>query len=122
MGVFGVGNGLILPSLIGAALAGTRPSQAGAASGVLTTSQQFAGAAGVAVLGAVFFAALGHRSGRADYVNAAEIALWVDLVLVAAMTGLTALLSRTGAPASPATDRDRTPAPPTSAPTHQPAA
>ncbi|MGH9074705.1 MAG: hypothetical protein ACRDZQ_11400 [Acidimicrobiales bacterium] len=62
MALVGLGNGLALPSLIGAVLSGVRSSRAGAASGVLTTAQQFSSAAGVALLGVVFFAALGPRA------------------------------------------------------------
>jgi EmrB/QacA subfamily drug resistance transporter len=94
LSLVGLGNGLTLPSLIGVVLVGVRPTQAGAASGVLTTTQQFSGAAGIAVLGAVFFSVLGSRTGRGDFANAAEVTLWLDLVLIAATTGLVALLPR----------------------------
>ncbi|MEV0229752.1 MFS transporter [Nonomuraea sp. NPDC050786] len=59
----GSGNGLVLPQLIGAALVEVAPHQAGIGSGILSTAQQFAGAGGVAVIGAVFFAAAegGHH-------------------------------------------------------------
>lgn len=46
------------------ALAGVPPEHAGAASGMWSTVQQFAGASGVAVLGSAFFASLdgGHQA------------------------------------------------------------
>jgi EmrB/QacA subfamily drug resistance transporter len=111
LSLVGLGNGLTLPSLIGVVLAGVRPAQAGAASGVLTTTQQFAGAAGVAALGAVFFSVLGSRSGRGDFANAAEVTLWLDVVLIAATTGLVALLPRRAQPAAPRLPQAGTPVP-----------
>ncbi|OIV38472.1 hypothetical protein BIV57_05570 [Mangrovactinospora gilvigrisea] len=56
LSLIGLCNGLVLPPLMGAALREVRAEQAGAASGLMTTSQQFANAAGVAALGAVYFA------------------------------------------------------------------
>jgi MFS family permease len=84
----GIGGGLVLPALVGVVLAGVRPENAGAASGVLTTTQQFAGASGVAIVGAIFFGVLGARG----YAGAAHVAAWVDLGFVAAMTVLTTAL------------------------------
>jgi len=90
----GLGNGLVLPALIGAVLAGIRPSHGGAAAGVLTTTQQFASAAGVAVLGAVFFGGLGARPSRDDYAAATEAATFLALALVLTAAALTLLLPR----------------------------
>ncbi|NUR86693.1 MAG: MFS transporter [Nonomuraea sp.] len=53
----GTGNGFVLPQLIGAALVEVEPHQAGIGSGFLSTAQQFGGSGGVAVIGAIFFAA-----------------------------------------------------------------
>jgi predicted MFS family arabinose efflux permease len=50
---------MALPSLIGAALSHVPPERAGAAAGILTTTQQFGVASGVAIIGAVFYAAWG---------------------------------------------------------------
>ncbi len=61
--VISLGNGLVLPSLVGAALLDVPARHAGAAAGALTTAQQFASAAGVAALGTVFFAAAGSGAG-----------------------------------------------------------
>lgn len=104
--VMGLGGGVVLPSMIGVVLTGVRPDQAGAASGVITTSQQFAGAAGVAALGAVFFSVLGSHPTRAGYAHAAAVAVWIDLALIVVMLLLTALLPHprpaAAAPAAPA--------------------
>ncbi len=104
----GAGNGLILPSLVGAPLAGVPRGRSGVAAGVLTTTQQFASVTGVAVLGAVFFARLGTHPDRGAYIRAAESAFWLGLALVAVMTGLVARL----ASIDPARRRGRSPASP----------
>jgi EmrB/QacA subfamily drug resistance transporter len=97
----GLGSGLVLPSLVGTALAGVRPDQAGAASGLLATTQQFAGVTGLAVMGALLFTALGSNPGRADYAGAAQLTLSVALFLVALMIVLVQVLTRATAAASP---------------------
>jgi EmrB/QacA subfamily drug resistance transporter len=91
-GLFGLGGGLTVPMIMATVLAGVRPAQAGAASGVLTTAQQFAGAAGIAVLGTVFFAALGSHPDRGDFASAAALAAGVDLALTAVSAALVGLL------------------------------
>jgi MFS family permease len=101
--LIGLGQGLVLPSLIGVVLSEVPAAKAGAASGMLTTGQQFAGATGVAVLGAVYFAALGTHPASGAPARAGGTALWVDLALVLAMTALTALLLRRRTPAVSAT-------------------
>jgi EmrB/QacA subfamily drug resistance transporter len=88
----GLGNGLVLPALIGAVLAGIQPSHGGAAAGVLTTTQQFASAAGVAVLGAVFFGGLGAHPSRDDFAAATEAVTFLALALVLTAAALTLLL------------------------------
>ncbi|WP_326821331.1 MFS transporter [Streptosporangium sp. NBC_01756] len=88
MVLIGLGNGLAVPALTGVVLGGVRAGNAGAASGLLTTSQQFASAAGIAALGAVFFQALGTGHGPAAYTSALATVAVVDLALVAlAMLG-----------------------------------
>ncbi|MBW5486976.1 MFS transporter, partial [Streptomyces bambusae] len=83
MVLIGLGNGLAVPALTGAVLAGVRPGQAGTAAGVLTTAQQFASAVGVALIGSVFFAVLGDRTATAGYADALRWVAGIGLVLVA---------------------------------------
>lgn len=90
----GTGNGLVLPSLVGSVLAGIKSRNAGAASGMLVTSQQFGGAAGVTVLGTVFFSALGTHPAFGDFVSALRWVDAVDVVVVLAILGLAFLLPR----------------------------
>jgi MFS family permease len=88
----GVGQGMTVPSLMSAVLTHIHPERAGAAAGILTTTQQFAIACGVAIIGAVFYGALGAAPGRASFVSAAELTFWVDLALLATAAALTFLL------------------------------
>jgi MFS family permease len=84
MMIVGTGNGLTLPSVIGAVLSsGIAPHQAGMAAGALTTSQQFGNAIGATILGTTFFAALGSGSSRGDYVVAMQAAALVGVVVLA---------------------------------------
>lgn len=89
--VVSLGNGAILPSLIGLALAQVPPGDAGAGAGAVATAQQFSAAAGVAILGTVFFAAAGHSV----HVGAGHGMAWVagfgaalSLVIAACGTAL----------------------------------
>jgi MFS family permease len=92
MMVVGLGNGLSFPALIGAVLAGVHPRQAGGAAGILTTAQQFSSALGVAVLGMIFFSALGNRPTQADFVDALQLDTLLALGLTLIATVLTVLL------------------------------
>lgn len=94
MAVCGIGNGLAMPTIMGIVLTRVRPAQAGAAAGVMTTTQQFAGAAGVALIGVVFFSALGSHPHLSTYVSAMIGLLGLDLGLVAAALVLTTRLRR----------------------------
>ena len=98
--VIGLGQGMALPSLIGTALAHVPPERAGAAAGILTTTQQFGMASGVAVIGALFYGRLG--TSRASSVPAMELAMAIDAVVVLAAAALTLLLPRRAAARRPA--------------------
>jgi len=98
--IIGLGQGMALPSLIGAALSHVPPGRAGAAAGILTTAQQFGVASGVAITGAVFYTRLGP--GRASAVPAMELAMAVNAVVVLAAAALTLLLPRRAAARRPA--------------------
>lgn len=98
MVLVGAGNGFVLPSLVGSVLAGIRSKNAGAASGMLVTAQQFGGAAGVTVLGTVFFSALGsHPDGFGGFVTAMRWVDAVDVVVVLVILGLAFLLPKQAA-------------------------
>jgi EmrB/QacA subfamily drug resistance transporter len=101
--LIGLGQGISLPSLIGAVLTHVPPQRAGAAAGILTTTQQFGAASGIAVIGAVFYSALGTAPSRGTFVAAMVVAMSVNAVLVAAAAAATLLLPRQTArrPAAP---------------------
>ncbi|MVM42118.1 MFS transporter [Spirosoma sp. HMF3257] len=55
MGIWGLGNGLVLPSLLNVALKNVPAHYAGAAAGIYSTFQQTASALGVSIIGGIFF-------------------------------------------------------------------
>jgi EmrB/QacA subfamily drug resistance transporter len=59
----GFGMGLIMPTLMDFILAGVSGRDAGAASGVISTTMQVGSAAGIAVLGLIFFNLLASQAG-----------------------------------------------------------
>jgi EmrB/QacA subfamily drug resistance transporter len=86
--VISTGNGLVMPELIGAGLTEVRPDQAGIGAGMLTTAQQFAGSAGVTVIGSVFFAVLGE-----GYPAATRVAMLINVALVVMVAALVAFIA-----------------------------
>ena len=74
--VFGYGQGLVMAPLSSAVLASVKPANAGSASGMYGTTAQIANAAGVAAVGAAFFAAESAYSPRAAlFISASLFAL-----------------------------------------------
>ena len=57
LGVFGYGQGLVMAPLFGSVLMAVRHAHAGSGAGMLTTMQQVANGAGVALIGGMYFAA-----------------------------------------------------------------
>src|SRR5262249_61432543 len=82
--IIGVGQGIALPLLIGTVLAHVRAERAGAAAGILTTTQQFGAASGIAVIGAIFYSALGPAPSTSAYVTAMVVAMSVNPILLRA--------------------------------------
>jgi len=82
----GAGMGLVLAPLASTVLESLAPERAGAASGVMTTTQNVGNALGVAVTGVIFFGAL--HSGYATAFELAVAQLAILLVVVAALTRL----------------------------------
>ena len=87
---YGFGQGLAMPTLVGAVVGSSRipPQEAGAASGVFSMIQQVAFTLGVAVIVGLFFAWLGDAPDAAAYAAALEVALACNvgsLLLTAAM-------------------------------------
>jgi len=93
--LMGLGNGLILPSLVGVPLATVTAEQAGVASGMLSTFQQFASVTGLASVGTLFFATLGRGTGTGAYAHAAEVSAWVAFGITFLMSFLIHVITRT---------------------------
>jgi MFS family permease len=93
--VQGVGQGLLLTPLINAVLSRTGRENVGLASGVLSTAQQVGGALGVAVVGMIFFGALGRSGGGAGgYAHALAVAAIFNVAVAAVATVLVLALPK----------------------------
>jgi MFS family permease len=86
----GIGNGLVIPLLMGAVLAGVPVESSGAVAGILTTTMQLSLALGVAFIGLLFF----PRVASAGMAAATSESLFVDLALVAIAMVLSFTLPR----------------------------
>ena len=95
--VAGLGNGLFIPPNLDFVLTAVAPQDAGAASGVINTTQRVGSAVGIAVIGTILFGTLDVRGpqdlGRA-YLHSAEIATTVSVALVLVALALVFALPR----------------------------
>jgi len=85
----GIGYGIVMPSVIKAVLGGVDQRHAGLASGAVISTLQIGAALGVAIIGGVFYYALGTGQTPGAYVHAFTVALGCNVVLLT----LCALLS-----------------------------
>jgi EmrB/QacA subfamily drug resistance transporter len=91
--VDGLGMGMVIAPLTGMVLSRVSPQLAGSASGVLATTQQVAGALGIALIGIVFYGALGNAApDRFPHAFQLGLASLAGLELV--LAGLVQLLPR----------------------------
>jgi predicted MFS family arabinose efflux permease len=65
--IFGYGQGFVMAPLSSAVLATVKPASAGSGSGIYGTVAQIANAAGVAVIGAIYFATESVQQGRVAF-------------------------------------------------------
>lgn len=80
LAIEGAGMGIALTPLISTIVTQVQPHHAGAASGVLATTQQVGNALGVAMIGAIFYSLLGtHGSYQTAFSNSM---LWLCLISV----------------------------------------
>ena len=89
--VFGLGQGLLIPPIIGVVLSRVPVTDSGAATGVLITTQQMSGTVGLALVSLGFFAAVGagHAGG---YVAGFRVACVCDVALALGSLALSRLL------------------------------
>jgi EmrB/QacA subfamily drug resistance transporter len=80
--IYGTGQGFVMPTLINTILINIKGHDAGSASGVLTTVQQASFATGVAVIGTVFFSALGRLTTVEAFIRALRVAFSVNIGLL----------------------------------------
>jgi EmrB/QacA subfamily drug resistance transporter len=92
--VYGTGQGFVMPTLMTLILGGIPRSDAGSASGVLSTVQQVALSLGIAVIGGVFFGVLGPQPSPAAFPAALAAAMGCNVALLAATCVLVLLLPR----------------------------
>jgi MFS family permease len=81
--IFGYGQGLVMAPLSSAVLSTVRPAAAGSASGMYGTTVQIGNAAGVAAVGAVYFASEQLHSSRAGFLI--SLALFAALIMISAV-------------------------------------
>jgi MFS family permease len=74
IGLYGLGNGAVLPFLLNVVLDDVKPDDASIASGIFSTFQQVASALGIAIIGGFFYGSL-HGETAADYKNALDSGL-----------------------------------------------
>jgi hypothetical protein len=92
--VCGFGSGLLVAPFFDIVLAGVSLSMVGSASGVLNANQQLGGAAGVAVLGTVYF----ELFDAGDTKGAIEAVLWTTIGLALAAGAVAGALPRHARP------------------------
>ncbi len=90
----GAGMGMVMAPMSAIVLAGVSPSHAGSAAGVLGTAQQVGGALGVAVVGVVFYDALGPGVSSGAVAHAFAVALVPLMAFCAAAAVLVQFLPR----------------------------
>ena len=91
LALIGIGNGLVIPLIVQGVLLSVPSHRTGAASGMLTTTQQFSLVLGIAGVGTLFFA----REASAGIISALQSGLYVDIALVAFALVMTLFLPRT---------------------------
>ncbi len=80
--IYGTGQGFVMPTLINTVLTNIKGHDAGSASGVLSTVQQVSFATGVAVIGTVFFSALGTSTSTEAFIHALRTSFSVNICLL----------------------------------------
>lgn len=85
----GMGQGLVLPSVVRIVLAEVEPGRAGVASGMITATLQIGAAVGAATLGGLFFSKLGVHPDATTYAQAFRTSMFA----VVAIQAICALLS-----------------------------
>lgn len=88
----GIGQGLVLPSVVRIVLAEVDAARAGVASGMVTAVLQIGAAVGAATLGGLFFARVGAHPAAADYVHGFRTAMFALTAVLVVCIALSAAL------------------------------
>jgi EmrB/QacA subfamily drug resistance transporter len=92
LAAMGIGQGLVLPSVVRIVLAEVEPARAGVASGMVTATLQIGAAVGAATLGGVFFARLGAHPGALDYVAGFRTSMFALVAVLCACVAISMAL------------------------------
>lgn len=92
--IAGVGQGLVLPSIMRIVLGEVEPAKAGLASGVVTSTLQIGSAFGTAAISGAFFGALSANASAAGYAYAFQRSLAINAVLMVICIALSVTLVR----------------------------
>lgn len=92
--LYGIGMGMIFVPLFDIIMGEIKDREVGSASGMLESIQQMGSSLGVAVLGTVFFAAVGSRPTAATFLGASQQVTLIALGLTALAFALAFLLPR----------------------------
>ncbi|WP_293943974.1 MULTISPECIES: MFS transporter [unclassified Sphingobacterium] len=82
IGIYGLGNGLVLPFLLNVVLDNIEEKDAGAASGIFSTFQQTASALGISIIGGIFYSILEHEYFKNNYLFALQVGLLVGIIFL----------------------------------------
>lgn len=80
IGIYGLGNGMVLPFLLNIVLNNIALENAAMASGIFSTFQQIASALGISIISGIFYYKLQHAQVAAVYVPALRLTFYVDIV------------------------------------------
>ncbi|MCS3799522.1 MFS transporter [Niastella sp. OAS944] len=80
IGIYGLGNGMVLPFLLNIVLNNIALENAAMASGIFSTFQQIASALGISIISGIFYYKLQHPEVAAAYVPALRLTFYVDVV------------------------------------------
>lgn len=84
--LIGAGAGTATVALFQLVLKEVPPTEAGAGAGALQAFQQIGIALGIALVGQIYFAALGDASAASAHVDALKVALWVPITVFATVS------------------------------------
>lgn len=88
LGIYGLGCGSVLPSLLTMSLKNIDGKHAGSASGIYSTVQQTAIALGVALVGGLFFCVLQERISPGAFLKAYRAASFVNIIFLTIVLGI----------------------------------